>query len=986
MIGRQVGPYRVVERLGEGGMGVVYRAVDERLERSVALKFLAADLIRDPEARRRFLLEARAASRIEHANVCTVYEAGETPEGEAYLVMAFYEGETLERRLTRGPLPVAEALDLAIQIARGLERAHEAGIVHRDVKPGNVMITAHGEAKLLDFGLARLRDAAPITREGTTLGTPVYMAPEQLRGEEPGPAVDVWALGVVLWEMIAGRPPFGRDPRSAPALILHEEPAPLGGLRPEAPAAVVAAVARALAKDPADRQASAAALRTELEAARRAGSESRMATLAALPLAPTLRRRRAGRLVAALLVAVLLVAAVWWLAGRRAAPPVAVPATGAATSSTIAVFPFQVRGDGEWAYLGEGMVDLLATKLDGAGELRAADPNAVLAAARLDDAERSGPAAAREVSERLGAGLFVLGDVVGAGGRLHVTASLYELGDSEPLARATVEGQGNDLFRLIDELTAELLADRVPGPGARVARTAALTSESLPAVKAYLQGESLFRAGRFTEALGAFQTAVEEDPTFALAWYRVSVGGEWATRLDLIEPAAKRALELADRLSERDRRLLEARVAARGGDVAAAETLYRALVRTYPDEIEAWSQLGEVLSHYRFQTGLSLTASREAWERVLALEPDNVSALWHLARVAAAEGEREELDRIMERLLPITPESERRLEMRAVWVFANGDDSGEADLLRDLAAAEDRVLMLAAWNVALATDDLAGCARILELLAGPSRQAYARAWAKAALASLALARGRPAEAGRWLREVRRDGVALGLELSVPIAAAPFASAADEELRALLRELVAWRAEETPPTPAAGFAGTHDLWHPALRLFGLGLLEAALGEASALERAAALDALGGRFPADLARTVRGYRALRAGDAAAAAAEVGAIDLRFPTYNYNDAASSPYFSATLPRYLHARALIDTGRREEALAILRSFGETSFADRAYEPPALVLEGETLAALGRPDEAAVAFRRALDLWADAEPGMDPWVERARRGLADSA
>jgi serine/threonine-protein kinase len=985
MIGRVVGPYRVVERLGEGGMGVVYRAVDERLERSVALKFLAAGLTRDPEARRRFLLEARAASRIEHANVCTVYEAGETPEGEAYLAMAFYEGETLERRLARGPLPVEEALDVATQLARGLARAHEAGIVHRDVKPGNVMITAHGEAKLLDFGLARLRDAAPITREGTMLGTPVYMAPEQIRGEAVGPPADVWALGAVLYEMLTGRPPFGRDARSAPGLILGAGPTPIAEARPETPPAVVAAVARALAREPADRYPNATALLGDLEAARRVDSGSRMATVAvtAVPDPAAPGRRRA--LIAALVVAgALLAGAGWWLLDHRGGPSMAaVEAPAAGAASVIAVFPFVVRGDAEWDYLGEGMVDLLATKLDGAGELRATDPNAVLAAARQGAGSTSGPAAARDVAGRLGAGLFVLGDVVEAGGRLHVSASLYG-GEDRPLARATVEGAGEELFALIDELTADLLAERFAGPAARVARTATITSESLPAVKSYLQGESLFRAGRFAEALAAYQAAVEEDPDFALAWYRVSVAGEWATRLELIEPAAARALELADRLPARDRDLLEARVLARGGQVGEAERLYRSLVRAYPDEMEAWMQLGEVLSHYRFQTGRSLTASREAWERVLALEPDNISALWHLARVAAAEGEREELTEIIDRLLPITPESERRLEIRALRMVGTGDMSGEAELVSDLRAGQDITIMLAAWNIVLASDERATAERLLELLVEPSRHAKSRAWGRAALAALELARGRLGASRSRLAELRREGGVLGLELAVPLAVAPFAPAGRDDLLALQAALLAAPVEEKPSAEAApGFAVTHDPWHPALRLFALGVLEAALGDDAAAARAEALDAMEAQFSTDLARTVRAYRALLAGDAATAAAEAGAIDLRHRSYNYNDASSSPYFSATLPRYLHAQALFALGRFEEALPVLRSFGETNFTDRAYEPAALVLQGEALLALDRPDGAAAAFRRALALWSEAEPALRPWLDRAEGGLA---
>ena len=199
--------YRILGPVGIGGMGVVYRAVDTLLDRTVALKFLPPMLTPNPRAKARFLDEARAASALDHPNVCTIYEVGETAEGQLYIAMAYYEGETLKRRLERGPLEVAEALHIALQVARGLAKAHRHGIVHRDIKPANLMVTADGIVKILDFGIAKLPEqvlADPL------LGTPAYMSPEQARGEEVDARSDVWSLGAVLYEMLAGRPP-GRN-------------------------------------------------------------------------------------------------------------------------------------------------------------------------------------------------------------------------------------------------------------------------------------------------------------------------------------------------------------------------------------------------------------------------------------------------------------------------------------------------------------------------------------------------------------------------------------------------------------------------------------------------------------------------------------------------------------------------------------------------------------------------------------------------------
>lgn len=259
MIGRTISHYRIVEKLGGGGMGVVYRAEDTRLGRIVALKFLPPELSRDPEARARFEVEARSASALDHANICTIYDIDETGDGRLFLAMAYYEGETLEARLARGALELGEAVRIAAQVAAGLERAHERGILHRDIKPANLMITTHGEVKILDFGVAKLAGETGLTKTGSAIGTPRYMAPEQVEGERVGPATDLWGVGAVLYEMLAGTHPFERgDGRATAAAILAVEPPPVRSVRPETPAALEALVRDLLAKRPADRPASAA--------------------------------------------------------------------------------------------------------------------------------------------------------------------------------------------------------------------------------------------------------------------------------------------------------------------------------------------------------------------------------------------------------------------------------------------------------------------------------------------------------------------------------------------------------------------------------------------------------------------------------------------------------------------------------------------------------------------------------------------------------
>lgn len=261
----ELGPYRLVREIGRGGMGVVYQAHDPRLERPVALKFLPGHLASDPEARARFLAEAKAASVLDHPSICTVYDVGESADGRHYIAMAFYEGETLDRKIERGPLPVEEALEIGARVAEGLGRAHEAGIVHRDIKPSNIMVTARGEVKILDFGVAKLKGSGGLTRPGTKVGTFAYMSPEQARGEEVDPRADVWALGCLLYEMLGGVRAFPAVGEAAVLeAIVGQDPVPLGKLRRGLPEELTAVVARALAKVPAERHASTTELLAEL--------------------------------------------------------------------------------------------------------------------------------------------------------------------------------------------------------------------------------------------------------------------------------------------------------------------------------------------------------------------------------------------------------------------------------------------------------------------------------------------------------------------------------------------------------------------------------------------------------------------------------------------------------------------------------------------------------------------------------------------------
>lgn len=254
MTGQTIFHYKILEKLGQGGMGVVYKALDTKLNRTVALKFLPLDLTRDQEAIDRFINEAQAASSLDHPNICTIHEISETEDGQMYICMAYYAGETLQQKVANGQLSVDSAIGIALQAAQGLERAHEAGIIHRDIKPSNLIITTRGEVKIIDFGIAKLAGQARLTKTGKTLGTVAYMSPEQVQKKPVDQRTDIWSLGVVLYEMLTGRLPFyGENEAAVIYSIVNETLEPVQKHRPELSPEFLHVLNHALERNPADR-------------------------------------------------------------------------------------------------------------------------------------------------------------------------------------------------------------------------------------------------------------------------------------------------------------------------------------------------------------------------------------------------------------------------------------------------------------------------------------------------------------------------------------------------------------------------------------------------------------------------------------------------------------------------------------------------------------------------------------------------------------
>jgi eukaryotic-like serine/threonine-protein kinase len=947
----------VIEReLGHGGMATVYLARDLRHDRRVALKVLRPELAATmgPE---RFAREIRVAAGLSHPHILGVHDSGDAA-GRLWFTMPFVEGSSLRDRLRReGQLPVEDAVRVAREAAQGLAYAHAHGVIHRDVKPENLLLTADGGTLVADFGIARALagEEDRITSTGLVLGTPAYMSPEQAVGDRSVDArSDIYSLGSVLYEMLAGEPPFsGPTVQAVIAKRFAGPPPPLRLLRPGLPAGVVSAVDRALAALPADRFQSM----SELARALGAGAVSTAsidASTVELPVPPaTLPRRRP--LLFALLAGVLLVAG-GWLVIRRAGP------SPPLDPDLVAVTPFDVP-DPRLALWREGLVDLLSRSLDGAGPVRAVPPTVVI---RRWQGRADRPSATA-LGRRTGAGLVVVGSLIAAGpDSARITATAYDVAADRPLAELELRDAADRMDRVADSLTVRLL--RELGRTRRIAAlgSTSLGSSSLPALKAFLQGEQYFRRLMLDSARASDERALAIDADFPLAMWRLSQVLGWThsafdtTSLTL----ALRAGDLNRGLGVRDSLLIAADSALSAlyatvprlswTTLRRAQVLGEELTRRYPDDAESWYLLGEARYHWGVPAGYPVAEAVRAFDRAIRCDSSFFPAYIHAIELAFRLDGLEAGRRYAQQYLAQRPTDEAAAGIRLADRIAGAVLAGR-DPRSALQGASPSDLHDAQSLLARASDSAEAAVTVSRaLVAAPQVDdpSLAPVEREAWLTLVLLYRGHVREAARYasgnasILPVHRIEIAL-------MAALP----ADSVKDAFQRILLGGRA------PALSSSLPWWLAHE-----DGGALREIVRRGDSLARAGSAD-VDREMGTYLARSATAYLAVVHHDTTTAIQTLEALPDSLCPVCYTG------------RLLLGRLLAARHEDHKAEALL----DQSLIDLTVPSNTLwVLErGRVAERMGDRAKASRSYQYVADVWRNADPELQPYVAEAKEGLA---
>jgi serine/threonine protein kinase/tetratricopeptide (TPR) repeat protein len=693
MIGQTISHYKIFAKLGGGGMGVVYKAEDIRLKRSVALKFLPFDLTRDEEAKERFVHEAQAASALDHPNICNIHEIDETEDGQLFICMAYYEGETLKKKVASGQLSVDSAIDIAMQIAQGLARAHEAGITHRDIKPANVMITTRGEVKIVDFGLAKLAGRTKLTKSGATLGTVAYMSPEQAQGVEADHRSDIWALGVVMYEMLTEQLPFsGEYDMAMMYAIVNTDPQPVRSLRSEVPVGLEQIINKALAKKPEERYQRVEELLADLKELGTAGKTPSREVVHHADAKTWLKRMAVPAGIGLLLIL-----------GFLLLRPLLFEQVLVSAPKPIAVISFEnLTGDTTYNYLQKAIPNLLITSLEQSQYLQ------VTTWERMNDLlKQMGKENVAIVDKNLGfelcrmdgVDIIVLGSFTKAGDMFATDVKVLNVSTKAMVKSASAGGAGiaSILENQIDALSKEI--SRGVGLSKRKIETTQapiveVTTSSMEAYNYFIRAREYHEKRYDVDAMRLFERSVELDSTFAMAYHHLYRIYANAGEPRKSTTALEKAKTYSKKASERERLLIEAYyIGAIEQNPEKADSILQQIVLKYPKDKRAHFELGRRYVAYK-----QYDKAIEEYNKVLNLDPNFALAYNNLGYIYAWMGDFTKAIESLQRYVSFYPVETNPLDsMGEVYLSMGNVDAAIANFKEKLSIKPD---LLGDWKLA----------------------------------------------------------------------------------------------------------------------------------------------------------------------------------------------------------------------------------------------------------------------------------------------
>jgi serine/threonine protein kinase/tetratricopeptide (TPR) repeat protein len=987
MIGRALSHYEITAKLGEGGMGEVWRATDTALNREVAVKVLPEEMAADPERLERFKREAQAIAALNHPNIVTIYSVEEA-DGVHLLTMELVEGKSLDQMLPPSGFDLDQLFPLAIQIADALAAAHEKGIVHRDLKPANVIVTGDGRVKVLDFGLAKLAEQEEtaeetqlMTEAGMVLGTVPYMSPEQVQAKPVDHRSDVFSLGTLLYEMATGERPFrGDNPASVISAVLKDQPPLVTAVKADLPNHLGRIVRRCLEKDPDLRYRSAKNLHHELEtlhdevksgqsAVKQALSSEQSARpvpRAGAPPGPVLKKL--GLAIGA--AAILGIAGFWVL--RSPSEDRSAPTSTAAAPPPIAVVGFENLSDPDDSQqLGRMLMSLITTDLAESGGLEVASSAKVLASLKTatGGSGRFDTALAAEAAKLAGAEVMLAGQLMSDGERLLLTAELVNVATGNTLGSIRQDAADrSELFGLADAIAGEVRDQLGIAAGSRSGEAidlARVLTDSAEAYRLYVTGEQALHDRRFEDAVHDFGLAVREDPSFALARYKQSMaawwGGSAGDRREILEDG----LPASERLPERWQKVYRAYLHVEEGEAEEAYALLNEVLERSDTLPDAYNLRGEIRWHYnRYR---DYRAARSDLERALKLDPSFKLVFYHLLDSYAYVNDLAAAERLIARYREEDPD-DRVIIFGETRIAAARRDFEEA---ARLGREELRRGGSTAWEEYLASLDRAG-------LDDESRAAKKQYIGGHRKGNALLHRGLSSFWNGRFEQALADFDESTLFIAT--AGQPADASVAVEARfahALALWIVGKRAEAID---SARQAITIDPWHPAAHyLLGRFLFEA--GREAEGDRALAAfeemkDESYSPYPAYWLKLLRADRALTNGDSSPALSELGRLE----------GADADPLMRSFQRVSEGAALEASGDLEAALVPYRKAADPPelfwAGPFSLEIPALYHVARLEEALGDHDAAREYYQRYLDRWGEADLPI-PEVLQAKARLA---